>query len=426
MASEQDSGAGSDPSLASESSFPDADVARPLADVRVLDLSRYLPGPLVSRLLADLGADVVKVEEPTLGDPSRQAPPQLDGRSSLAAILLAGHRSLALDLKKEPARQVLLELLADVDVLVESFRPGVLAGWGLAPEKLQARFPALVLCSVTGWGQDGPLARRSGHDLTYQALAGTLAPRPEVVPASQTADILGAWSAVSAILAALYRRQRTGRGCWIDQSLADAAGHAAITNWAAEADGPKALGKKLPLTGALPCYDLYSTKDGGYLAVAALEPKFWRRFCRALGRLDLVARQFSTEDATRNEVARVVKERSRDEWAEFLTELDVPVEPVLSASEALEHPQVKSRGMFFEAEDGLRRLAFPARFDGQRPCGDPTFPEHGQHTHDLLRGLEAPRGLGRWARRRGGIGRRFRLKARLLQWATGLLSRRIG
>lgn len=390
---------------------------RPLDGLLVVDLSRYLPGPLVSRLLADLGARVIKVEEPSLGDPCRQAPPLLEGRGSLATLLLQGHASVALDLKKDKARDALEDLLLSADVLVESFRPGALAAFGLAPERLRELFPQLVICSVTGFGQDGPHAFRAGHDLTYQALAGSLAGGTGM-PAIQVADMVGGWSGALAVTSALLRRKTTKTGCWIDLALLDAAGHSALTAWAAEADFAKGVGEPLPLTGAFPCYDLYRTRDDGTLALAALEPKFWKSFCLALGEKDLVRHQFSNDVTTRERVAEIVRRKSRAEWAAFMAEHDLPGEPVLALSEALEQAQVRHRDLARRGDDGLLRLGFPALFDGQRPRVDAPLPELGEQTHEVLNELGAATELTAGARRRGGIGRRFSLK----RWALRLVT----
>ncbi len=392
--------------------------AAPLAGYLVVDLSRHLPGPLTARLLADLGARVIKVEEPELGDPVRRAPPARRGRGALAAILLAGVESVALDLKQPAARGVLEQLLARADVLLDSLRPGTLARLGLPPEALGQRHPRLVHCAITGWGQGGPHAARAGHDLTYQALAGTLAATARM-PAVQVADVVGAWSAVTAILAALLERERSGRGGQIDAALYDAAGHANLTAWAAEAGGEKAVGQPLPLTGALPCYGLYRTADGGYLALACLEPHFWRRFCQAVDRDDLVAKQYSSDPGIWSQVAALVARRTRQEWAQLAAEEDLPMEPVLSAAEARRHPQAEARDLLRTGPDGLPRLAFPARFDGARPAAPPTVPELGQHTVSVLAewDLEAAV-LPRRKRRLQGIGKRF--SWRRLLWRLGL------
>lgn len=394
----------------------------PLRGLLVVDLTRHLPGPLAARLLADLGARVIKIEEPSAGDPVRAAAPLVDGKSPLAAMLLAGVESVALDLKQPAAVEALRGLLARADVLLESFRPGTLARLGLAPEVLRERYPRLVICSLTGWGQGGPYAARTGHDLTYQAIGGALA-ATATAPAIQAADVVGAWSAVSAVLAALLARERDrpdapsppageaeAGGVWIDQALLDAAVHANVTGWAAEAAGPHEVGEPLPLTGALPCYGIYETSDGGALAVGTLEPHFWARFCDAAGRPDLHDLQYATGERAHDKVAKLVASRSRDEWADLLAAHDVPVEPVLSAAEATEHPQVVARGVLHRAADGLPRLGFPARFDDARPRAAETVPELGAHTAAVLAefGLDAGRtsrqlrGAGIGARRRAG------------------------
>ncbi|HVR99112.1 MAG TPA: CaiB/BaiF CoA-transferase family protein [Thermoanaerobaculia bacterium] len=384
--------------------------ASPLSGLLVVDLSRYLPGPLAARLLADLGARVVKVEEPTKGDPVRETPPQRKGQGALGAILLSGVESLALDLKQPAAVAVLETLLAKADVLLDSFRPGTLARTGLAPEDLRARYPRLVHCSLTGWGPSGPYAARAGHDLTYQAVAGALAPTT-ALPAIPVADLIGAWSAVTAILAALHERQRTGQGSHIDAALLDAGVHANLLSWSAEAGGHKGVGEALPLTGALPCYNLYKTADGAWIAIGALEPHFWYRLCNAVGRLDLVRKQYSSSSRVRRKVEELVWSRTRDEWMEVFTREDIPAEPVLSAKEAREHPQVQGRGLLGEGEDGLPRLGFPARLDGERPRGGERVPGLGEHTEALLAELGMER-----ERRQEGIGVRLSWKQRVLRW----------
>lgn len=371
----------------------------PLQGVRVVDLTRHLPGPFTTRILADLGARVLKVEEPERGDPSRTMPPHVgppgSQTGSLAALLLAGHASVALDLKQAAAIEAIHALLAEADVLVETFRPGTLARFGLAPDALRTRYPRLVICSISGYGsgdgQEGAQSGRAGHDLTYQALAGSLAARP-VAPAVQVADIAGAWSAATAICAALLRRETTGVGCLIDQSLTDAAMHAAVTAWAAEGDGPKAVGHPLPLTGGLACYDVYPTKDGGFFALAMLEPRFWQRFCVAVERRTWVLRQFSSDPAFRRQVADLIASRTRDEWATLMAEHDLPGEPVLSADEARSRARNAGRTVVHDAEAGGHRLTYPARFDGRSLTPSEAVAMVGADTESVLaaHGLELP------------------------------------
>ncbi|HEX4496377.1 MAG TPA: CaiB/BaiF CoA-transferase family protein [Thermoanaerobaculia bacterium] len=383
-----------------------------LSGLLVLDLSRHLPGPLTARLLADLGARIVKVEEPAQGDPIRNSPPVREGVSALGAILLAGVESVALDLKQSGGREALERLIARADVLIESFRPGTLARLGFPAEELRARHPRLVIASISGWGQEGPNAARAGHDLTYQAVAGTLAPTA-AMPGVQVADQIGAWSTVAAILAALFERERTGEGKRVDVALLDAGLHANLTAWATEAEGPKAVGERLPLTGALPCYNLYETADGHRLALGALEPHFWERFCRAVGRDDLLRRQYSSSPRARRMMEELFRGRTRDAWLALLKSEDIPVEAVLSAAEAREHPQVAARGVLATGPEGLPRLAFPARFDGARPTAGGAVPELGEQTKAVLAEVGAKELIGA-----PGVGRPFSFR----RWVKKLLS----
>ncbi|HWM94468.1 MAG TPA: CaiB/BaiF CoA-transferase family protein [Thermoanaerobaculia bacterium] len=373
-----------------------------LSGTLVVDLSRHLPGPLAGRLLADLGARVVKVEEPSRGDPVREAPPRRNGQSGLATLLLSGIESVALDLKEPGGQEVLGRLLERADVLLESFRPGTLARLGFPPNLLRERHPRLIVCSVTGWGQSGPYASRAGHDLTYQAVAGSLAPTA-AMPSVQVADLVGAWSATSAILAALVERQRTGRGRHIDAALLDAGIHANLVSWAVESGGPKGVGESLPLTGALPCYRLYRTADDRLLALGALEPHFWTRLCEAVDRREFRHRQYSDSPTVHRKVEALVRSRTLSDWMAIFAKEDIPAEPVLSAAEARSHPQVKERGMLSEAGD---RIGYPALVDGVRPRAGAHFPALGEHTDAWLDELGVPKGKG--------IGRRFSWK-RLLR-----------
>ncbi|HEX2254969.1 MAG TPA: CaiB/BaiF CoA-transferase family protein [Thermoanaerobaculia bacterium] len=373
----------------------------------VVDLSRLLPGPLTAKLLADLGARVVKVEEPRMGDPLRMAPPLVRGRSALAALLLAGVESVALDLGNPGARDVLEDLLARADVLLESFRPGTLARLGFPPRELARRFPRLVVCSLSGYGQEGPQAPRAGHDLTYQALAGTLAPTARM-PAVPVADVAGAWSAALAVVAALYRRGATGRGARVDASLYDAALHANVAAWAEEGAGEREVGRALPLTGSLPCYNLYLTADRRYVALACLEPRFWKRFCAVVGRADLEKRHLDARLEARQRVQEVIGGRTRDAWEALAREHDLPLEPVLSAAEARRHPQARERRVVSTGPDGLLRLAYPALLDGERPEAAERLPRLGDDTPAVL--AELGRAMRPAEQRAAGVGRRLGVK----------------
>jgi crotonobetainyl-CoA:carnitine CoA-transferase CaiB-like acyl-CoA transferase len=316
---------------------------RPLAGLRVLDLSRYLPGPLATLRLAELGADVIKLEAPQ-GDPARVQPPfEPDGTSTLHAYLNRGKRSLVLDLRDDRARTAARSLALRSDVLVESFRPGVLPRLGLDPAGLRAEHPGLVLCSISGFGQDGPHRLLAGHDLTYLALAGVLglgglvggAP---LGPPLQLADSIGGQAAVSAILAALLHRERSGEGAHLDVSLHGEAARA--IGWERRAVGlgvPASEPGRGLLTGGLACYRCYPTADGRALAVAALEPHFFERLCQLLGRPNLVAQHLDAAAQPRleAELAATFAARPLAHWQGLLDGEDVACAPVMTVAEAL-------------------------------------------------------------------------------------------
>jgi crotonobetainyl-CoA:carnitine CoA-transferase CaiB-like acyl-CoA transferase len=391
--------------------------AAPLDGVLVVDLSRYLPGPFASQMLHLLGARIVKVEEPEMGDPVRGAPPFRSGRSVLAEMLLSGVESVALDFRKEGALEVLHSLLSRADVLLESFRPGALAAIGLEPGELRRQYPRLLGCSISGWGQSGPRAARAGHDLSYQAAAGTLASTGRM-PNLPSADLLGAWSAVAAISATLFSRERSGRGAWIDSSLFDAAVIGNLTNVAAGSEGDQPPGSTGPLTGAFPCYRLYRTREGRLFAVAALEPKFWRGFCEEVERPDLLRAQYRRDPESHRKVAAILATRTGAEWTELFRALDLPGELVLTPEEALGGQHSVARGLEAMREG---RLAFPARADGSETAGASGFPRLGQHTRAILAEFCPARLRGtRRSRLEAGIGTRVSLRRSLKRFVTSL------
>jgi alpha-methylacyl-CoA racemase len=316
----------------------------PLHGIRVLDLSRLLPGGYCSLLLADYGADVLKVEDTGLGDYIRWAPPQHDGVEASAAsapflALNRGKRSLRLNLKVSEGREVLLRLVREHDVLLESFRPGVLDRLGVGYERLRQENRGLVYCAITGYGQEGPDRDRPGHDMNYLARGGLLglsgAPGgPPVQAAGQIADIGGgALMAAFGILAALQERQRSGEGQLVDVSMTRGA-----QSWLAMvaaryfADGAVPRRGELELAGGLACYRPYACADG-WVTLGALEPKFWQALCRGLGRDDLLQRHM--DPAVAAELEAIFVARTRAEWAAFDDEHGCCLEPVLELDEAL-------------------------------------------------------------------------------------------
>ena len=311
----------------------------PLAGMVVLDLSRMLPGAVLARQLVDLGARLIKVEEPGIGDPMRLVPPLVGGVGVGYAALLRGAESVALDLKSERDAARVRTLASRADVLVESFRPGAMARWGLGWDELSGANPRLVWCSLSSYGQSGAAAARVGHDLNFIAESGALRGlRDAGVPSLQLADVAGALLAASAVLAALLDRERHGRGRFLDQPLAT--GPLPFVAWAwAEAAAGAAAGSEQLLSGRCPSYRTYPCGDGTEIAVAAVEPKFWAALVEALGVPELAASGWDDGEegtAAAARLAAVFAERPRAHWLGLAVELGLPVSPVhdLAAAQA--------------------------------------------------------------------------------------------
>ena len=348
----------------------------PLRGVRVLDLSRLIPGPFCTLILSDLGASVDKLEDPHVGDYMRVFPPAKRGLSGRFNALNRDKRSLCLDLKKPAGRDALVRLAKHYDVVVESFRPGVLDKLGVGFAALSRENPRLVMLSISGYGQDGPFRDKAGHDLNYVATAGVLGlagppDRAPPTPPIQLADIAGgALFGAVGILAALYERERTGRGQQVDVSMCEGALAFMIPdlgNYDASGRPPKRGGELL--NGGAASYGVYRTKDGRFLSVGALEPKFWTAFNQAIGRPVDLSELIGDEPAqqrARDEIQAILETKTRDEWEQILVG-DVCVEPVLGADELQRHPQHRARGMFFDL-DGLTQTRTPfGRAEGHRP-----------------------------------------------------------
>jgi alpha-methylacyl-CoA racemase len=375
-----------------------------LEDIRVLDLSRLLPGGFCSLLLADFGAEVLKVEDTGMGDYVRWSPPYHEGaddsaKSALFLALNRGKRSIRLNLKEEAGREVLFRLVREYDVLLESFRPGVMDRLGVGYERLRQENPGLVYCAITGYGQDGPYTARSGHDMNYLGLNGLLgltgdAGGPPVQPGGQIADLGGgALMAAFGIMAALRERERSGQGQLVDVSMFDGS-----LSWLALvaakylADGVVPRRGEPELAGGLICYRPYACSDG-WVTLGALEPKFWQAWCRGVGREDLVDRQFERPGSEAHaEVERIFLERTRAEWQAFASEHDCCLEPVLDLDEALDSELVRAREMVLNLEQpgagaDVRLLGVPVKLS--RTPGAPAGPGPtlGEHTGEVLASL---------------------------------------
>ena len=330
-----------------------------LRDTRILDFSRYAPGPFCSLLASEFGADVIKIEEPGHGDPLRSLDEDAFRR------LNRGKKSLTLNLKSDRGRRLVLRLAERSDALIEGFRPGVMERFGLAFETLTEQNPRLVYLSITGYGQQGPYRSRAGHDINYMAVAGAL---KEEVPRVQFADLAGGglYGAL-ALMAGLHKSATTGKGCYIDLAMLDG-----VVSLLGLAMSP--LGEVL--SGRYPNYGLYETRDGRWLSVGALESKFWDAFCEGIQRTDLVERM--GDPVVRQEVARVIAGKSAAEWHAVFKDRDACVELVRDPRETLSHPQVSHRQM----SDPELAVPFARPAASEKPA-----PELGEHTLSLLEEL---------------------------------------
>ncbi|MBU0496103.1 MAG: CoA transferase [Chloroflexi bacterium] len=375
--------------------------ATALHGIRILDLSRLLPGPFCTLILADFGAEVIKIEDPDGGDYMRSVPPLLGEDGAYFMALNRNKRSLTLNLRDPAGRDILRDLARDADVLVESYRPGVMAAMGLDYVSLRAENPRLIYASITGYGQTGPLRDRASHDVNYLALGGLLgltgpADGLPALPGLPIADMVGAlWAAVG-ILLALQARTRTGAGQYLDLAMAD--GVTALMGLplaVMQATGqPPARGAD-HLSGGVARYQVYETADHRFFSVGALEPKFWQRFCAAVDRPDLLDTLWADESdqpAIIAELQALFRTRTRDKWAVLLGNADACCEPVLAVDELAADPHVLAREMLTQlvrADIGsLIQVRTPLRLSDTPDQMRTPPPRLGEHTDATLRVLE--------------------------------------
>lgn len=360
----------------------------PLAGIRVLDLTRLLPGPFCSLLLADMGADVIRVEQPGSGDAMRRYPPLRDGQSVAFNAVNRNKRSVTLNLKAPQGRGLFLSLLERADCVMEGNRPGVMDRLGLGWPVLRERNPRLVLCSISGYGQEGPWVERAGHDLNYLATNGILslsasrggAPHP---PPVQVADLGGgAQAAAVSILAALLDVARGGEGRWLDVAMTDATlGWISTPLAETDSSGPMPRDEHR-LTGRYACYAVYECLDGRYLSVAALEAKFFATLCQELSRPDLIPLHLddSRQDDLRAELSSIFRTRTRDDWGARLGP-DTCCEPVLEVWEVPDHPHVRARHLIDDRPTGREVAPAVPMGDGWHRRDPPRL---GEHTEEVL------------------------------------------
>ena len=367
----------------------------PLPGLRVLDLSAYLPGALCTMILADWGAEVIKVEPRLSGDPLRHGPDPVRRESAYFLGVNRNKKSLAVDLRHEAGRTIVQRLAATADVFVEGYRPGKAERLGLGYSTLAAANPRLVYLSLSGYGQEGPWSSRGGHDLNYLALSGVLSlltdreGRP-IEPGMPLGDLFGALLGLAGVLAALVERAQTGRGRYLDAAIYEGAFYCLAPLITASAAGAPLQPGTLALSGGWPCYGIYPTRDGRFMALAAIEPHFWSDFCHRVGRDDWVPLGWSLDaegQRVRAELAALFASRTQPEWVELLAGADVCCEPLLSVAEAIEHPQAQARGLvahLTSPEEGpLAQVGAPAGMGAVRTPP----PRLGEHSAELLREL---------------------------------------
>lgn len=371
----------------------------PLNNLKMLDLSRLLPGPYCSLLLADLGMEVLKVEDPEQGDYMRLMGPIRKKEGAYFLTLNRNKKSMILNLKAKEGKEVFYKLIETYDIVLEGFRPGVMERLGIGYQELRKRNPRVILCSLSGYGQDGPYRDRSGHDINYIGLGGILEltgtkETGPLIPGVQIADIgAGAMMAAISILAAVVHRNKTGEGQHLDIAM-----HDGVVSWLSIHAGKYLTDQILPqrgemhLSGRYACYQVYPTKDGRYMSLGALEPKFWKNFCDAVGKKDLIPKQFIEGD----ERVRIIQEikdlfrtRTQKEWTDFFKEVDACCEPILTLDEVFQNPHVLHRKMLIEydhpVEGKVRQVGNPIK-SSLFPLETPTpSPQWGEHTLEVLK-----------------------------------------
>ena len=374
------------------------DRAKPLAGNRVLDLTRLLPGPLCTLHLADMGADVIKVEDPTAGDYARWYQPLSKTHGHYFLSVNRNKRSVKLDLRSEEGKSVFKDLAKTADIIVEGFRPGVMDRLGVGYETIAAINPRVVFCAISGYGADGPYRDRAGHDINYLSYAGIAEQMggrdgPPQLVNFQIADLAGGTlSACMGILAALVDAKATGKGRFVDVSMTDCSfAHAAAALGSLLGHGSVKPRGRDRLTGGTACYGIYETRDGRHISLGALEPKFWSAFCEAIDRPDLVAKHRCPEDeddAVRAELQAIFKTKTMAEWDPILAEADCCGAPILTLDEAMKSELMVARKMVVEVDnpddETLPQFALPLKFsefdfEVQRPA-----PGYGAHTEEIL------------------------------------------
>lgn len=370
---------------------------RPLDGIKVLDLTRLLPGAVATMMLGDFGAEIIKIEEPGLGDPMRQSRAGINHPSGYFLVTNRNKRSLALNLKHPAGREIFLKLVEQADVVIEGFRPGVMERLRLDYETLRQLNPRLIYCALTGYGQDGPYRHQAGHDINYISTAGLLGVNgakegPPTIPGVQIADLAGgSLHAVIGILLALQARAQTGAGQMVDISMTDCSLALMYIPFATYlANGAQPQRGAEGLTGRYACYHVYETQDGRHLALGALEPKFWENLCHQLSRADLIPLQFSNSRQTEliAKLTAIFQTKTANEWLNEFAEVDTCLTLVKGIAEMMDDPQVIHRGLIGELDHPtagrLKQIAPTVQLSATPGAMQAPPPELGEHTRAIL------------------------------------------
>ncbi|MHB1418832.1 MAG: CaiB/BaiF CoA transferase family protein [Bacillota bacterium] len=366
-----------------------------LKGVKVLDLTRLLPGAYATQLMGDMGAEILKVEDPWQGDYQRWGEPKIGENSVGFWSVNRNKKSMKLNLKSPEGKKILMELVKHYDILLEGFRPGVADKLGIDYKTIHAVNPKIVYCSISGYGQDGPYKLRPGHDMNYCSIAGMIGVTGHrdgqpLMPGVQVADVgVGGLMSVAGVLSAYISAKNTGVGQYIDISMMDG-----VVSWMTMihthylATGQPMRRGRFTLNGGQVCYWIYKTKDGKYMSMGSLEEKFWEAFCVAAGREDLIPRAMETEKEGFDDIQALFSTRTQAEWIELLKDVDTCCEPVLDVEEVFSHPQVVARKMLVEVEHptagNVRLVANPIKMPYAEVVKDMPVPDHGQHTAEVL------------------------------------------
>jgi crotonobetainyl-CoA:carnitine CoA-transferase CaiB-like acyl-CoA transferase len=372
-----------------------------LSGVKVLDLSRLLPGPYCTLMMADYGAEVIKIEQPGEGDYIRWRKPGINGIGARHLTINRNKKSVELNLKTEEGKEIFKKMAVEADVILESFRPGVMERLGVGYEEISKINDGIVYCSLTGYGQTGPYRNLPGHDVNYIGYSGILGLIGErngkpIVPGVQIADIGGgALLSLSAICMALFHRERTGKGQYIDVSMLDGAVtwiYAAVSDFFASNEVPE-RGKNR-LDGKYACYDVYETKDHKYISVGANELKFWKKMCELMGKPEWIELHEAPDDVQlqlKKDLAAVYKTRTQKEWVDLLKYEDTCVGPVYDMDEVFEDPQIIARNMFTKMQHPtageIKQIGFPIKFSKTPGVIQSHAPLLGEHTDEILSSL---------------------------------------